>query len=59
MKVTLLEELNAKPAKEDALAAPLIESQPITAWPRGEPPIPNQEQTHVYLLTSISTGESQ
>ena len=40
MKVALLAELKAKPGKEDALAALLIESQPIAVPPRSELPIP-------------------
>jgi len=61
MKVALLAELNAKPAKEDALAALLIESQPITAWPRSEPPTrqPGASPCLTYLPISISTGENQ
>ena len=42
MKVALLAELKAKPGKEDALAALLIESQPIAVRPRSEPPIPRR-----------------
>jgi hypothetical protein len=40
MKVALLAALKAKPGKEGALPALLIESQPIAVPPRSEP-IPN------------------
>src|SRR5216684_6309789 len=48
MKVALLAELKAKPGKEDALAALLIESQPIAVPPRSEPPIPQLEANLEY-----------
>lgn len=51
MKVALLAELEARPAKKDAVAALLIESRPIAVSPRSEPPIPptrSKPMSHVF-----------
>ena len=58
MKVTLLAELTAKPGKEDALAALLIESQRIAVPPRSEPPIP-PASTAFQRTTPITMSQSR